>query len=255
MIKKTKSYLARLDNLKINKVRFPFSFILFILLKIINTYRWIISFFIKKRITSLNFFYQKINIYWYSGNEGHTQQNDEETDFLKNISKNSKYILEVGFNGGHSAETFLQSKNLVNLTSVDIGFHHYVRFGKYFLKNNYKDKFNLIISDSVIALSELVNKKQKFDLIFIDGSHDYKIVKEDLKNALYLAHKETLIIMDDVYLIEKDSEKIDLDLHNNGPTQAWREFVESGKVEEIKYLSFKTQNTNKRSLVYGKIKK
>ena len=33
------------------------------------------------------------------GNEGHTQQVEEETLFLEKLSKNSKKILEKGFNG------------------------------------------------------------------------------------------------------------------------------------------------------------
>lgn len=254
MIKKVRSYLARLDNLKIIKVNFPLNFFLFLLLKLINTYRWLISLFVKNKINNLNDFYSKIFIYWYRGNEGHTQQNDEETAFLKEISKNSAQILEIGFNGGHSSETFLKSKNLVKLTSIDIGFHHYVKFGEYFLKNKYKKKFNLIISDSTKALKELIKKNQQFDLIFIDGSHHYETVKEDLENALLLSHEKTLILMDDVYLNEEEEEKLEFDLHNNGPTKVWQEFVDSEKIIRVDYLSFKSQNTNKRSLVYGKIK-
>ena len=68
------------------------------------------------------------------------QQVDDETLYLNQISQNAKKILEIGFNGGHSAETFLKSSENVIVHSVDIGFHHYVKFGYFYLKKKYKDR-------------------------------------------------------------------------------------------------------------------
>ena len=39
-------------------------------------------------------------------------------------------ILEIGFNAGHSAATFLSASSKVKVTSFDIGIHDYLKIGK-----------------------------------------------------------------------------------------------------------------------------
>ena len=101
------------------------------------------------------------------------------------ISQNAKKILEIGFNGGHSAETFLKSSENVIVHSVDIGFHHYVKFGYFYLKKKYKDRIKIHFGDSTQVLPKLIRDKEQFDFVFIDGGHDYDIVKTDLFNSLF----------------------------------------------------------------------
>ncbi len=251
---KIKSYLFRLDNLQINKTKYFKKLFFFVALKFINIYRWIKSYMIYKSCDNLDDFFSSINIKWYGGNEGHTQQVKEETLYLENLSKNSKNILEVGFNGGHSAETFLKSNKNVIVTSVDIGFHHYVNFGYFYLRKRYKNRIKLYVGDSTKVLPKLISKNYQYDLIFIDGGHEYKIVKSDLVNSINLSDNETTIIVDDVYFPTDDSEKKFIDSHNNGPSQAWKEVVKKNKIIEVDYKEFKSKSTNKRSVVIGKVK-
>ena len=247
-----KSFLFRLDYLKIHKSKYLYKYIYLICFKIVNLCRWVVSFFIKKKANNLNDFFKRIGIIWYGGNEGHTQQVKRETDFLEKQSRSKTKILEIGFNGGHSSETFLNSNSSLTVDSIDIGYHHYVNFGKYYLKKRFTKRFNLHIGESRKVLPDLLKKELIFDLIFIDGSHEYKDVITDLEICSKLSDKDTLVILDDVYY-EKDKDGLSsVDNHNLGPTKAWNEFKLKNLVIEDGYIEFETENTNKRSIVYGK---
>ena len=101
-------------------------------------------------------------------------------------------------------------------------------------------------------MPDLLKKELIFDLIFIDGSHEYKDVITDLEICSKLSDKDTLVILDDVYY-EKDKDGLSsVDNHNLGPTKAWNEFKLKNLVIEDGYIEFETENTNKRSIVYGK---
>ena len=56
-------------------------------------------------MSTLEKFYNEKKI---SNFEGFSQQVEEQTTFLKNIANNPsiKYVMEIGFNGGHSSELF-----------------------------------------------------------------------------------------------------------------------------------------------------
>ena len=71
-----------------------------------------------------------------------------------------------------------------------------------------------------------------------------------MKHARKLSNKDTLIILDDVYLVNKNQEMF-FDSHNLGPTKAWKEMLYENKIFQIGYEEFETSNTNKRSIVYG----
>ena len=86
LYKRIKSFLFRLDYLKIDKSKFPLNMVYFIALKVVNFFRWIVAFYNRHKSETLNDFFSNINIYWYGGNEGHTQQVIGETDFLNRKS-------------------------------------------------------------------------------------------------------------------------------------------------------------------------
>lgn len=84
----------------------------------------------------------EIDLYFESHNitnlEGHTQLEPKLTEFLsKMVAPNRiKTVLEIGFNAGHSADTFLKSNKNIKLTSFDIGTHAYMNLGKNTLIQN-----------------------------------------------------------------------------------------------------------------------
>jgi predicted O-methyltransferase YrrM len=246
-----KSFIFRLDYLKINKTSGIKKLFFFLMLKKVNAYRWIKAMLILNSVNSLDDYFYKLNIIWYGGNEGHTQQVTEETNFLVEKASEKQDILEIGFNGGHSSETFLSSNNTAHITSVDIGFHHYVKFGRFYLKRKFRNRFELHLGPSSEILPKLIRQKNKYDLIFIDGSHEYLDVKKDLKNSLALASKDTILILDDVFFPKSETDKNYFDGHNVGPTKAWSEMIDSNQIDTIDYLEFESSSTNKRSIVSG----
>ena len=45
--------------------------------------------------------------------------------------------MEIGFNGVHSAETFLKNNQNIHLTSFDIGEYEYLKISEEFIDKNY----------------------------------------------------------------------------------------------------------------------
>ena len=179
-------------------------------------------------MTNLVDFYKSKNI---TNFEGYSQQIREQNDFLKVIVKNQliKNVMEIGFNAGHSAELFLSSNKNINLVSFDIGCHHYVKLGKEFIDETYPHRHTLIIGDSLNTVPEYFKKEnKKFDLIFIDGGHDYPIAKSDLINCKKLAHDKTIVVFDDTM-----NNNSWIHHWNIGPNRAWNEAKEWDIINEI----------------------
>ena len=173
-------------------------------------------------MTDIHSYYKKLGIL---GFEGHSQQCESETKFLKNIVNDDimKNVLEIGFNAGHSADTFLSSNLTINLVSFDLGEHDYVKLGKEYIDEKYPGRHELILGDSKVTIPEYIsnNKLNKqFDLIFIDGGHKFEQAKRDILNCKKLAHSETIVIMDDT--MNRDEW---IKSWNIGPNQAWNEAI------------------------------
>ena len=184
-------------------------------------------------MTSLSDFYKEKNI---KVNEGYSQQVKGQVDFLKNIvnDKSINNVMEIGFNAGHSAELFLSSNKNINLVSFDIGKHKYVNLGKEFIDKTYPNRHTLIIGNSLSTVPEYFKKEnKKFDLIFIDGGHNYNVAKGDILNCKNLAHDKTIVVMDDTI-----NNKNWLKGWNIGPNRAWKEAKDSNMIKEIGTIDF-----------------
>ena len=62
---------------------------------------------------------------------------------------------------------------------------------------NQKTKIDLIEENSLVYLKNAVEKKEKYDIVLIDGDHNYKTVKEECMHLKNLYHHNTLFIFDD----------------------------------------------------------
>jgi predicted O-methyltransferase YrrM len=168
--------------------------------------------------------------------EGHIDQiPDQVVDLIKLTSFPNIKIMEIGFNAGNSAEVILKNNPQSTLVSFDIGYHDYVEHSKKYIDFMYPNRHTLIIGNSVYKVPEFIenNKGIVFDVIFIDGGHDYETAKHDFENSLKLANEDTIIILDDVQYSPELIEG-----WNIGPNKVWSEFVNENKIKEINKFSY-----------------
>lgn len=149
--------------------------------------------------------------------EGHVDK--EQSLYLHNIIQNNpaiKLIGEIGFNAGHSSEVFLASRDDISVISFDIGEHNSVPVAKNYLDSLYTQRHSLILGNSLVTVREYrkTNPNIKFDLIFIDGCHNFETALKDIKNMKALAHENTILIIDD--LVPQFE-------YGKGPSKAWEE--------------------------------
>ena len=178
--------------------------------------------------------------------EGYSQEISQQVEDLINLtSKPNIKVMEIGFNAGHSAEVFLQNNKSLTLTSFDLNEHDYVIPARGYIDSVFPNRHKLIIGDSRTSIPNYLqkNKGDKFDVIFIDGGHDYEIAKTDMENCFHLAHKDTIVILDDTMFTgcwERD--------WTIGPTKTWRELIQQNKIIEINHKDYREG----RGIAWGK---
>lgn len=167
--------------------------------------------------------------------EGHSGQVDLATNYLGEVVNkyNIKSVLEIGFNAGHSSNTLLNLNNDITVVSFDIGYHYYVPIAKRYIDMTYPNRHQLVLGDSTITVPEYTktNPDKKFDLIFIDGGHMDDIPQKDLMNCQVFAHKNSILLFDDVKFNNIHD-------YNIKPNEAWTKAISSGIVEEIEVREF-----------------
>ena len=173
---------------------------------------------------------------------------EKSKDLIQLTNKPYLNVMEIGFNAGHSADIFLRNNENLQLTSFDIGDHDYVSVSKKYIDMLYPGRHLLIVGDStknVTTFAQLYNTR--FDVIFIDGGHSYEVAMADLQNSMLLAHKDTIVIMDDIIYTPGNERDYSI-----GPTKAWSDMIYSNKIIELGHREYSPKEYGPDGLAWGK---
>ncbi len=134
---------------------------------------------------------------------------------------NVKQIAEIGFCLGHSSDVYLNTRPDISLVSFDMMYHWYNEAGYYYITSKYPGRCALFKGDSLQTVPRFIrtHKNTSFDLIIVDGGHEYRVALQDLINMQHLARPDTILIMDDT-----EYEPVN---------RAWNECIRNGLVEEL----------------------
>lgn len=92
-------------------------------------------------------------------------------------------IAETGFGIGWSAWAFLAANPETTVVSFDIGEHAAVHQAKAVIDKHFPGRHTLIVGNSTETVpAYLATHANDFDLVFIDGGHDYVSASSDLAN-------------------------------------------------------------------------
>jgi hypothetical protein len=135
-------------------------------------------------------------------------------------------IAETGFNTGGSSRAFLSARSDTRVVSFDIGEHtSSVQRAKADIDRLFPDRHELVLGDSTRTLPAYAEAHpgRRFDLIFVDGGHDYEVAKADLLNFRAMSHVNTIVIIDDL---------TPWWVWGEGPTRVWQEAISEGWITD-----------------------
>jgi len=119
---------------------------------------------------------------------------------LFNVNKRPIKILEIGVDTGISLFSLNNNMNILNVpfeyTGIDIKIKPHIDILKYSFFQTNENKIDLIEENSLEYLKEC---KEVFDIIMIDGDHNYKTVKEELSYISSISHENSIILCDDYF--------------------------------------------------------
>lgn len=151
----------------------------------------------------------------------------DELAYLANTARrtDAQRICEIGFNAGYSSYAFLSANPSTEVVSFDLGEHGYTRTAKKLIDKEFPGRHTLVYGDSTKTVPEYrkTHLDETFDLVFIDGGHDYAVAKADIVNMEPFCTTRTVVIMDDLTPWQAWGE---------GPAKAWTEAITEGLVTQ-----------------------
>jgi predicted O-methyltransferase YrrM len=152
----------------------------------------------------------------------------DQQDYLQRLVRQSKarVVGEIGFNAGFSSLAFLSACADVQVVSFDIGCHEVVGTAKEFVDAQYPGRHELLLGDSAWSVPRYraQNPEASFDIVFIDGGHEYEEAREDISNMRALSHPGTSVVIDDL---------TPWFWWGEGPTRAWAEAISQGTITPV----------------------
>ena len=136
------------------------------------------------------------------GNVGHYVDKIKALEIVaKELPPNAR-ILEIGFHCGNSAYILLDNAELISqFISIDHGsdghLSHVEKAAANFVQS-FKN-FKFIRGDSKTCLEKLISEKcEKFDLIHVDGGHEYFAAYNDMLLSDKLLRPGGILVLDDI---------------------------------------------------------
>jgi predicted O-methyltransferase YrrM len=152
----------------------------------------------------------------------------EQQNYLRRLVRqsNARLVGEIGFNAGFSTLAFLSANADVKVVSFDIGCHDVVGPAKEFVDAQYPGRHELVLGDSKRSIPRYCaqNPEACFDIVFIDGGHEYQEARDDISNMKALSHPGTSVVIDDL---------TPWFWWGEGPTRAWTEAISQGLIAPV----------------------
>ncbi len=152
----------------------------------------------------------------------------EQQDYLRRlvVESGARVVGEIGFNAGYSSLAFLTASPDVKVVSFDIGCHEVVGHAKEFVDEHFPGRHELVLGDSAQSVPEyrIQHPATSFDIVFIDGGHEYEQARDDLVNMRALSHPGTSVVIDDL---------TPWFWWGEGPTRAWAEAISQGMIAPV----------------------
>jgi predicted O-methyltransferase YrrM len=137
----------------------------------------------------------------------------------------ARLVGEIGFNAGYSSYAFLSADPETRVVSFDLGEHASTKAAKRLIDKRFPTRHTLIYGDSRKTVAEFNSRNPAlhFDVVFIDGGHEYEVAKADIVNMKPLCTEKTAVIMDDLTPWRR---------WGTGPTRAWTEAIQEGIIRQ-----------------------
>ncbi len=181
----------------------------------------------------------------YNGAGDHSLQSPEEIVWLisqiQTVEKKTKYkiksFLEFGFGNGNTNTILNKTIKFKKIVAVDCVDPLGISKETFYVNLRFKN-ITLLCGDSKSEdVKHNIKKFGNYDLILIDGGHDYKTVKSDYDLSLKLISKKGLIVFHDIGAANKVF---------NGPQKLWKEIKVKNKKQKYKEFICKKYHT-----IYG----
>lgn len=137
----------------------------------------------------------------------------------------ARSIAEIGFNAGCSSYALLKFVPGAAVVSFDLGEHASVAVNKTLVDREFPGRHTLVTGDSRETVPAFASDHPDthFDLVFIDGGHDYDVARADIANMRALCSPDTAVVMDDL---------VPWCSYGAGPARAWEEAVAGSVVRQ-----------------------
>ena len=160
----------------------------------------------------------------YDGLGNHSLQNPEELVWIikkiQEITKNKKFknksFLEIGYSHGFTNTVLNKCFNFEKIVSVDIVNNTGQSKDSFFANLRFRNMVLLCGDSRSNFIKQQISLNSKYDLTFIDGGHDYDVVRNDFEIAKKNASKNSVIIFHDI-----DASACD------GPRKLWKSIIKN----------------------------